>query len=90
MKQNQASFESFRWEIEILELEELFDVIDDFLNDEQAKSTHLRKEHPFRFNTALRDPTQVLLAGVQTFRRQMIVLLKTYLEKIIKDFSINV
>ena len=91
MKQNQARFESFPWEMEIIELEELFDVIDDFLNDEEAKNAHLRKKHPATF-TALwnRDPNQILLDGVQTFRRQMVVLLKTYLEKIIKDFAENV
>jgi hypothetical protein len=85
MKQNQARFESFPWEMEILELETSFDVIDGFLNDEQGKNIYLRKR---RFRGE--DTNQILLNGVQVFRRQMIVLLKTFLEKIIKDFSINV
>ena len=85
MKQNQARFESFPRELEILELEVLFDVNNDFLNDEQAKNIYLHKR---RFRDE--DTNQILLAGVQVFRRQMVILLKTYLEQIIKDFSTNV
>ncbi len=85
MKPNQARFESFPWEMEILELENLFDVIDDFLSDEQAKNIYVHKR---RFRDE--DTNQILLNGVQIFRRQTVVLLKTYLEKIIKDFSTNI
>ena len=90
MRQNQARFESFPWEMEILELEKLFDVIDDFLTNEQTKKNHLDKKDVMYTDDTLGNPTQLLLAGVQIFRRQMVVLLKTYLEKIIKDFSINI
>jgi len=89
MKPNQARFESFPWEMEILELEVLFDVIDDFLKDEKAKSAYLRKDI-FRQDDWLGDPKKILLASVQIFRRQIVVLLQTYLEQIIKDFSINI
>jgi hypothetical protein len=85
MKQNQARFESFPWELEILELETSFDVIDGFLNDEQGKHIYLHKRRFRDENTS-----QILVTGVQVFRRQMIVLLKTFLEQIIKDFLVNV
>jgi hypothetical protein len=90
MKQNQARFESFPWEMEILELEKLFDEIDDFLTNEQIKKNYLNQKDTMFTDNTLGDPKQLLLAGAQIFRRQMIVLLKTYLEQIIKDFSINV
>lgn len=90
MKQNKARFESFPWEYEILKLEVLFDAIDDFLTDEQTKKNHLEQKDTMFTDDTLGDPKQLLLTGVQVFRRQMVVLLKTYLEKIIKDFSINV
>lgn len=89
MKLNQARFESFPWEMEILELEVLFDGIDDFLNDEDAKNIHYIKKKQ-KFSDDLINHEKILADSVQIFRRQMVVLLKTYLEKIIKDFSINV
>jgi len=90
MKLNQARFESFPWEMEILELEVLFDGIDDFLNDEEAKNIHYSKKKQKFSDDLLISPEMILADSVQIFRRQMVVLLKTYLEKIIKDFSINV
>lgn len=89
MKLNQARFESFPWEMEVLELEVLFDGIDDFLNDDEAKNIHYSKKKQ-KFSDGLIKPEKILADSVQIFRRQMVVLLKTYLEKIIKDFSVNV
>lgn len=89
MNLNQARFESYPCEMEIFELESLFDVIDNFLKDEKAKKAHLTKD-VLRRDDVFGNPNQILLAGVQIFRRQMVVLLQTHLEQIIKDFSINI
>lgn len=90
MKPNQARFESFPWEFEILKLGALFNTIDNFLNDEQTKKRYLDQKDTMFVDDVFGDPSQILLTGVQVFRRQMVVLLKTYLEQIIKDFLINV
>jgi len=93
MNPNQARFESFPWEMEILELESLFDVLDDFLNDEQARNIYIERKRPKHISIGDGtdgDPNKVFPTGVQVLRRQIVVLLKTYLEQIIKDFSINV
>ncbi|MFZ5904705.1 MAG: hypothetical protein ACOYZ8_14255 [Chloroflexota bacterium] len=89
MEQNSARFETFSRELEILELEVLFDGIDEFLNDEEAKSIHYSGKK-LAFGDGWITPEKILADGARIFRRQIVVLLKTYLEKIIKDFSINV
>jgi len=95
MESNQAKFESFVWEFELYQLERLFGVIDDFLNDQPAQEFHLDRKYKTQTKFSevfdrVEDSAQFLPNGIQVFRRQMVVLLRTYLEQIIKDFLENV
>ena len=95
MESNQAKFESFVWEFELYQLERLFGVIDDFLNDQSAQEFHLERKYKTQTKFSevfdrIEDSAQFLPNGIQVFRRQMVVLLRTYLEQIIKDFLENV
>jgi len=92
MRQNEAIFDSKSWEWEIMRLVVIFHTVDNFLNDEQARNTYSRQEYTAKAGNSLftLSSNSILLAGAQVFRRQTIVLLKTYLEQIIKDFLINV
>jgi len=94
MESNQAKFESFVWEFELYQLNQLFDVLDEFLNDQSTQEFHLERKYKTRarfseVSNKVEDSIH-FLNGVQVFRRQMIVLLRTFLEQIIKDFLVNV
>jgi hypothetical protein len=92
MAQNHAKFESFLWKIQLSELESIFRLIDGFLNDPKSIECYLEKNYenePFGQIGVLVDSIMNFPNGVQIFRRQMIIVLITYLEQIIKDFFEN-
>jgi len=94
MSQNQAKFESFLWQLRLYQLERTFQVLDSFLVDEQSQQMYLERKYENKQELSnmldhIEDSVQFLPDGVQVFRRQMVVLLATYSEQILKEFFEN-
>jgi len=94
MSNNQTQFQAYSLWMQLMNIERTFKLLDDFLSDEQSWKKYLGLKHENQSEKLnvlnyTEDMDHFFPEGVQIFRRQMVILLATYLEQINKDFIRN-